>query len=185
MCTYSGDYGFIPLQLLGKLSEKVKSNEGENANYLDMHTKLINSGSPNCAGSQCRILTDLNIPLWEDLLTGYRDHQLIYFLKYGFPLGMLQLPAFESNTTVLNHSTAKQYPASIKPYLQTEISNKAIMGPYDKPPLSKFSLLAYAHTSQSRLWQSQSDSGPQLASGQSSEWFCQPWQLHGINNAKR
>ena len=44
-------------------------------------------------------------------------------------------PAFEPNISVANHSTAKQFPASIQEYLQTEIAHRAIMGPYSNPPV--------------------------------------------------
>ena len=85
--------------------------------------------------SKDMIMTDLNIPLWEELLEGDRNHQLIFFLKYGFPLDMPYLPAIEPNTVITNHSTAKQHPACIQEYLKTEISHRAIMGPYSKPPI--------------------------------------------------
>ena len=44
-------------------------------------------------------------------------------------------PAFEPNTVITNHSTAKQYLACIKEYLKTEMSHRAIMGPYIRPPI--------------------------------------------------
>ena len=114
--SHAGDYGFIPLQPLGRLTNNTgSSREGDN-NYADLHNKLVNIETPNCAGLQFKIPTDLNIPLWEELLQGDRDHQLIYFLKYGFTLDMPYSPAFEPNTVITNHSTAKQYPACIQEY---------------------------------------------------------------------
>ena len=103
--------------------------------YIHLHNRLLDRETPNCAGPQIKIQTNLNIPLWEELLEGDRDHQLIYFLKYGFPLDMPYSPAFEPNTSVSNHSTAKQFPASIQEYLKTEITHRAIMGPYSNPPM--------------------------------------------------
>ena len=133
--SHAGDYGFIPLQPLGRFTDNPNPNHIGDNSYISLHNRLSDRKNPNCSGPQIRIKTDLNIPLWEELLKGDRDHQLIYFLKYGFPLDMPYSPAFEPNVTVSNHSTAKQFPASIQDYLKTEISHRAIMGPYSKPPL--------------------------------------------------
>ena len=104
--------------------------------YVDLHKQFSYSRIPNCVGSQYSIPTDLNIPLWEELLKGNRDHQLISFLKYGFTLDIFQSSEFEPNMVVTNHSTAIQHQASISKYLQVEISNKAILGPFKTPPIS-------------------------------------------------
>lgn len=53
---------------------------------LGTHQLLYKSGIPIYIWAQLNILTDLNIPLWETLLHGDRDHQHIYYLKYGFSL---------------------------------------------------------------------------------------------------
>ena len=104
--THAGDYGFIPLQPFGRLTNNTCPSHDSDNNYVDLHNKLVNIETPNCAGSQFKIPTDLNIPLWEELLEVDRGHQLIYFLKYGFPLDMPYSPAFEPNTVITNHSTA-------------------------------------------------------------------------------
>ena len=57
--------------------------------YVDLHKLLNHQGIPNCIESQFQIPTESNIPLWEKLLHRNRDHQLIYFLKYGFPFDVL------------------------------------------------------------------------------------------------
>ena len=51
-----------------------------------MHQLLCHTGVPNCIDKQIPIQSDLNIPLWEQALHNSRDQQLIYFLKYEFPL---------------------------------------------------------------------------------------------------
>ena len=104
--------------------------------YVDLHKQFGHLRIPNYVGSQYSIPTDLNIPLWEELFTGNRDDQLITFLKYGFPLDIHQSSEFEPNLVVTNHSTATQHPASISKYLQVEIDNKAILGPFKTPPVS-------------------------------------------------
>ena len=119
--SHAGDYDFIPLQPLGRFRNHPNPSQANDNNYITLHNRLINRETPNCAGPQLQIQTDLNIPFWEELLKEDMDHQLIYFLKYGFPLDMPYSPAFEPNTIVSNHSTAKQFPTSIQVYLKTEV----------------------------------------------------------------
>ena len=130
-----GDYGFIPLQPLGRIKQKGTSL-GLKMGYVGLHKLLSQSCIPNCIGSQFEIPTDMNIPIWDRELKGNRDHQLIYLLKYGFPLDIPQSSEFEPNPVVTNHSTATQHPASISNYLREEILNKAIMGPFKTSPVS-------------------------------------------------
>ena len=97
----SGDFGFIPLQPLGKIIDK-GCNLGLNIGYVVLHKQFGHSHISNCVGSQYSIPTDLNIALWEELLTGNRDHQLISFIKYGFPLDISQSSELEPNLVVTN-----------------------------------------------------------------------------------
>ena len=101
-----------------------------------MHQLLCQEGKPNCTHSQILIPSDLNIPLWEKVLCGFRDHQLIYFLKYGFPLDVSSWREFERKTVIANHSTTTQHPECIQKYLAVKTQHKAIMGPFKIPPIS-------------------------------------------------
>ena len=112
----SSDYGFIPLQPLCRLFDN-GSNHGLSMGYLGMHQLLCEFDTPNCISHQLRIPTDLNIPLWDSILNGHRDHQLIIFLKYGFPLDFSQSLEFEPQTVIANHSSTIQHPACIQNYL--------------------------------------------------------------------
>ena len=69
----SNDYGLIPLQPHRRLVDH-GYNHSLDMGYLGMHELLCKSGIPNCIGPQLKIPTDLNIPLWESLLQGNRDH---------------------------------------------------------------------------------------------------------------
>ena len=44
-------------------------------------------------------------------------------------------PSVDLHTTLTNHPSALAYPEDIKAYLEEELSHKAIMGPFSKPPL--------------------------------------------------
>ena len=135
MAPNSNDYGFIPLQPLRRLVDH-GYNHSLDMGYLGMHELLCNSGIPNCIGPQLKIPTDLNIPLWDSLLQDDRDHQLIFFLKYGFPLDLSQSLEFEPQSIITNHASAIQHSECIQNYLDVEIKHKAIMGPFKSPPIA-------------------------------------------------
>lgn len=70
--------------------------------YGDLHKQLVRTHIPNRVGCQYDIPTDMNIPILHKVLKRNKEHQLIYFLKYGFPLDIPQSPEFEPNTVVTN-----------------------------------------------------------------------------------
>ena len=72
--SHAGDYGFIPLQPLGRFRNNSNPSQVGDNNYVHLHNRLVNRETPNCAGPQFQIQTDLNIPLWEELLEGDKDH---------------------------------------------------------------------------------------------------------------
>ena len=109
---------------------------------LDMHQLLCHTDVPNCSWEQIPIQSDLNIPLCEQALHNNRDHQLIYFLKYGFPLDIPSLSEFVPNTVITNHQFALQHPECISKYLSVEIQKKAIMGRSKHPHLTVFTVLS-------------------------------------------
>ena len=88
-----------------------------------MNQLLCHTGVPNCIGKQIP-QSDLNIPLWEQALHNNRDHELIYFLKYGFPLDISSSSEFVPNTIITNHQSALQHPECISKYLSVEIKKK-------------------------------------------------------------
>ena len=67
--TNFGDYGFIPLQPLGIITEK-GINTGLKMGFVDLHKLLNHQGIHNCIERQFQIPTELNIPLWENCFTG-------------------------------------------------------------------------------------------------------------------
>lgn len=101
----SKHYRFIPLQLLNRFSDG--ANQGLTMEYLGMHQLLCGSDT------QLSIPTDLNIPLWESLYNGHRDHQLIFLGKYGFPQVLSQSLVYVPQTVITNHCSAIQHPGCI------------------------------------------------------------------------
>ena len=62
---HAGNYGFIPLQPLGRFRNNSNPSQVGDNNYVHLHNRLVNRETPNCAGPQFKIQTDLNIHLLE------------------------------------------------------------------------------------------------------------------------
>ena len=78
--------------------------------------------------------SQLNPDAWDKYLQGYWDKQLPLLIRFGFPLDFNRQAHLVSHSD--NHSSAKAYLKDIDAYLQEEIAHKAILGPYDQPPLA-------------------------------------------------
>ena len=69
------------------------------------------------------------------MLQGYKDHEVLKFLKYGFPL---ECDQSKSRMNVPdNHSGATQFPDEIDAYLAKQINNKTLIGPFDNNPFGE------------------------------------------------
>ena len=88
-------------------------------------------GKPNYAEARIPITSGLNISAWEKALDGYPDQMLIQYLKFGFPLSIIN-PNALCNTNIQNHHSAMQFPAEVQEYLHTEGSMGAMLGPVNK-----------------------------------------------------
>ena len=123
-------YGFIPLN-------GIPSTINGRTHYhvmepLEAHQLLKNEKIPNYLGLRIPVASDINVDLWEQLLQGYWDTQLPQFLRYGLPLCI-----DENHSLVpekINHHSALEFPEDVKAYLNEEIAEKAILGPFQEPP---------------------------------------------------
>ena len=92
------------------------------------------SGEYNFKQCQVAIRPQLNPDAWDELLQGYWDSQLPLLIRFGFPLDFDRSTPLESHLE--NHTSAKNYPAKVRAYLEEEKSYKAVLGPFDAPPLA-------------------------------------------------
>ena len=83
-------------------------------------------------GLQIPVVSKLNHDKWAVYLEKYWDWQLPLLIKYGFPLD------FDRNHIVhserINHKSATDYLDHVATYLQDEIANNAMLGPFKNPP---------------------------------------------------
>ena len=127
----SQKFGFIPLADFNiPVQDK---NVSLDVSHLQRHEIVKNSGKHNFMGPQILVPSQLNIEKWEEVLKGYWDRQLIYLLKYGFPLDFNQEAG--SKSTLQNHKSATQFPEQVEKYITDELGHNALLGPFEEPPI--------------------------------------------------
>ena len=104
-----------------------------NDQYLQVVTSVINSGVPNYQGCKVELKSNLNIPLWRDKLKDYRDKHVVNLMQYDFPLGIRDREMLQ-RTQIKNHSTALEFSEDVEKYIQKEVKERALLGPFRVPP---------------------------------------------------
>ena len=73
---------------------------------LQIASVISDTGVPNYVKARVPLVSGLNIAEWEVELQDYPDQMLIQYLKFGFPLSLLN-PSQLHNTSVKNHHSTK------------------------------------------------------------------------------
>ena len=80
------------------------------------------------------MLTNLNIPEWQECLQDYHDHIVCDYLQYGWPVNYdyasFNFPVSDDRT----HKGALEFPDVVTRYLDSEIACGAVAGPFDTVP---------------------------------------------------
>ena len=83
---------------------------------------------PNKLEARIPLVSGLNIEAWEAYLRDYPDPLFIEYLKFGFPMSILEHKALNI-TSVVNHHSATQYNQVVHEYFKTELDKGTILGP--------------------------------------------------------
>ena len=117
---------------------KIKTSDIEF--LVETHHKVKESGKFNFQECRIPINTRINVNYLRNWLFDYKDKIICDLLEFGFPLG------YQGDDTLLkqfdkkklwklnNHKGARDYPEAMNDYLQKEMSNKAIIGPFKDNP---------------------------------------------------
>ena len=103
--------------------------------YLQASNRIFLSGKFNFQEVKFEIRQFWNLTLFEELLSGYHDKDVITFCKFGWPIS--HFGNFGNTQCVENWKGAKLYPVEIRKYLQKEIDCKAVLGPFLKNPFNR------------------------------------------------
>ena len=88
---------------------------------------------PNYRGARIKVRSGLNVKQFRHLLQNYNFSRVIDYVEFGFPLA-LDYTNFTYIEDTANHKSAIQYPKAVTSYLETEISHRAIVGPFESAP---------------------------------------------------
>ena len=102
---------------------------------LQVHEAVKERNKPNFLQAQIPITSQLKIQEWEHELGEYWDQQLLQLIHFGFPLDFNRLCSLGQYTG--NHTSATEYPQDIEAYIAEELSFDALVGPFEKHPISQ------------------------------------------------
>ena len=95
--------------------------------------EIDKTSKANYKEARIHISSCFNIKLWQKKLEAYHDKHLVNLLTYGFPLGIKDRDNLKRHV-ISNHSSATQYPEAITEYIEKELSEHALLGPFSQPP---------------------------------------------------
>ena len=88
--------------------------------------------TPNYLGARIPLAhTGLDLVNWRRHLVGYADSELLQFLEFGFPLGMVSP---ELSPCTRNHGSSYQYFPYLDKFVTSEITRSGLTGPFKSPP---------------------------------------------------
>ena len=94
---------------------------------------VIQCRVPNCRGARIPLHSSFDWDYLKRNIVDCHDKALIDYLIFGFPLGLFSSHDIRSNATD-NHSSARDFGSAIDEYIQTEINEGALLGPFKDPP---------------------------------------------------
>ena len=79
-------------------------------------------------------MLQLKVEVWQDLLKGYWDQQLLQLLRFGFLLDFNRNCPLKNE--IGNHTSAIQFPGDVDAYIEEESKYGALLGPFKKNPIA-------------------------------------------------
>ena len=112
--------------------------------FVALHKLVSDPGSlypantPNHIGARIPLQhTKLNIPRWRYHLTGYDGSEIVQFLEFGFPIGLMDNTAHTLVPTLRNHGSSYQYYSYLDKFLSTGLKRCELAGPCKVPPFHR------------------------------------------------
>jgi hypothetical protein len=91
---------------------------------------LRDNGLKNYVAKIHPLNTHINVHRMRQLAEGYYDMQALDLLEFGFPLDM-RMADFTPCRDIKNHPSANKFIEHVHDYLQNEVKQGAIIGPYN------------------------------------------------------
>ena len=96
--------------------------------WLQANAKVRKSGTHNYLGCKIEVPTHWNVKM----LQGYHDQQIVQFIRYGWPLDLSKVVVDDNIPE--NQKGARRNITKVLEYLQQEIDQGSVVGPFDANP---------------------------------------------------
>ena len=131
-------------KILPSIDRPLHQNEAFPMEYFVTLHKLVSTPgttypayTPNHLGARIPLKhTRLNIPQWRYHLLGYEGRDIVQFLEFGFPIGVLREKVPDLSPSLQNHGSAYQYYTFLDKFLLTGLDKCELTGPFKSPPFS-------------------------------------------------
>ena len=100
---------------------------------FQIYAAVMAQGLPNFLGAKCPLPSNFNFDEWDHLVHIDADTETFAFFKYDFPTSY-QGPI--PNPYGKKHASATRHPSHIKKYIEREVSEGDMLGPFSQPPFS-------------------------------------------------
>ena len=90
----------------------------------------------NYKKARIEVKSRFNFSLWQEYLVDYHDTRIIDYLRFGFPLSVIS--GFQPVANNYNHSSAVKFSKHVNEYINTEIQEGAMLGPFHSHPFSNY-----------------------------------------------
>ena len=100
------------------------------SDYISIANVIRSTSLPNYRQARLPVHSNLKIQASEKLLVNAPNNRLLDYLKFGFPLSIIDHESLD-NTEITKHFSALQYPEAVNDYLHKEVNLVAILGPFD------------------------------------------------------
>ena len=116
------------------------SQQELNDYYITANRCILRSKMANFEGLQLPVPTPWDLDLLADYLADYKDQQLVSLIKFGWPVELKHMPG---NIPVpANQSGAKANPVKVNDYVQKELAQMSIVGPFVSNPFCTNALIS-------------------------------------------
>ena len=107
-----------------------------NLQLRDIFMRAVAMKLHNYRGARIRVPSAMKVVAWRHYLADYHDPNLVDFIEFGWPVNYVGGAPLVA--TGDNHKSSQQYLPDIDFYVKTELSHRALAGPFRRPPVANF-----------------------------------------------
>ena len=130
-------YGYIPHTFNTAIDSPARYINGKGFSWLcATREDIARTGQANYVQARIRVPSKFNFSIWFKHLEKYWDTRILDYLQFGFPI--CQTDDFAPHCSTYNHVSAINFSKHVQEYMDTEIAEGAIIGPFDDKHFESF-----------------------------------------------